>query len=95
MRELFYLLTGVAVMGYVAPETPVPVTDAPKQSHYAIFVEVCGSLELILVTTEPPRSVNRHQEASAAFMEALRNTPLERVIRLKHRDWFCPETERT
>lgn len=67
-----------------------PVTDAPKQSPYAIFIEVCGKLQYVLVTTDPYMGANRAEDATPKMLEALRSVPKERVIRLKHRAPYCP-----
>lgn len=89
MREVLALFLTLSVFGSLSAD--VPVTDAPKQSHHALFIEVCGELELVILTTNPPLMVTRGQDASYYFMELLRNTPQERVIRLKHWDNFCPK----
>lgn len=68
----------------------VPVTDEPKQSPYAIFIEVCGRVEYVIVTLDPPLGENARQEASPEMMKALQSVPREHAIILKHWDSFCP-----
>ena len=92
IRTLIASFSIILVLAVAVTFLPVPVTEAPKQLHYVLFIEVCGELELIIITTEPLMMLTRQGIATQNFMDKLQSTPPERVIRLTHWDTFCPRT---
>ena len=77
---------------YQEKSVPAP---APKQSHYVVFLEVCGVLEGILLTTNPPVFVGEDNLADADILELIREAIIaKRYMAVKHWRGYCPETEK-
>jgi hypothetical protein len=61
-----------------------PVPSPPEQSHYAVFYIVCGHLEHVLVTSNPPMMANRLEPASQEMLDVMKDIPVERIIELRY-----------
>ena len=63
--------------------SPVPVEEIPPgQSHYAVLYYVCGAMQHVLITTNPPIRAGIYQPLSQEPRDLLGATPNERVIEL-------------
>ncbi len=63
--------------------SPVPVEEIPpEQSHYAVLYYVCGAMQHVLITTNPPVRTGIFQPLSQELRDLLEATPNERVIEL-------------
>ena len=75
--------------------SPVPVEEIPpEQSHYAVFYTVCGVLQHILITTQPPLRHSMAMRPSQELLDLLKATPIERIIELIYAGPECFYSER-
>ena len=74
----------------IEKRTPVPVeVTQPEQSHYAVFYVVCGLLQHVLVTTDPPFLHSMAMKSSQELLDLLEATPQERMIELTYAGPEC------
>ena len=88
---LVSLLVFIAIIE-TAPEqiSPVPVeVTQPEQSHYAVFYFICGTLQHILMTTQPPLRHSMEKVPSQEMLDLLKATPKERIIELRYAGSEC------
>ncbi len=70
--------------------TPVPVeVTQPEQSHYAVFYVVCGILQHVLVTTDPPFLHSMAMVPSQELLDLLEAVPEEQMIELTYAGPEC------
>ncbi len=74
----------------IEKRTPVPVeVTQPKQSHYVVFYVVCGALQHVLVTTDPPFLHSMAMAPSQELLNLLKATPREQMIELTYAGPEC------
>ncbi len=74
--------------------TPVLVEEIPpEQSHYVVFYRICGALQHILVTTDPPLRHSMATVPSQELLGLLKATPKEQVIVLSYMGPECYYTK--
>lgn len=69
--------------------TPAPEVTRPKQPHYAVFYSVCGTLRLVLLTTDPPTLVWPDKQVPPATLKLMSDIPPERIIQLRYQGSEC------
>ena len=89
------LMAASFIIGESQKRTPVPVeVTQPEQSHYAVFYVVCGVLQHVLVTTNPPFSHSMAMVPSQELLDLLRAVPEEQMIELTYEGPECFYSER-
>ncbi|KKL08732.1 hypothetical protein LCGC14_2572900 [marine sediment metagenome] len=75
--------------------TPVSVEEIPpEQSHYAVFYVVCGAVQHVLVTTDPPFLHSMAMAPSQELLDLLEAMPEEQMIELTYEGPECFYSER-
>lgn len=75
---------------------PVPVVERlPERSHHVVFLEVCGVLEGVLLTTDPLIFSGPNQPSDAYTLELIRKAlEANRYMVIHHWRGYCPEKPR-
>ncbi len=84
------VMVGSLATKEVKKRTPVPVeVTQPEQSHYAVFYVICGALQHILMTTQPPLRHSMGVAPSQEMLDLLKATSAERIIELRYMGPEC------
>lgn len=82
---LIAVVFAVAIAMSNDKRTPALVEEIPpEQSHYAVFYIVCGALQHILMTTNPPLLQTMRMMPSQEMLDLLEATPEERIVELRY-----------
>ena len=80
---IVFLLVAIIFSSVERTPAPVEVTQ-PEQSPYAVLYFVCGALQHVLMTDEPPTRADIRQPMSPELRDLLEATPEERIVELRY-----------
>ncbi len=94
-KFIVVLILALMVVGSLAIKEILNRTPAlaeiipPEQSHYVVYYVVCGALQHVLVTTDPPLKHSMAMVPSQELLDLLKATPREQMIKLTYAGPEC------